>query len=443
LQDTSEAGVFTEIGAEHNIIRDCEGTALGQAIVLKGGYTTVTNCIFHDLVMVVNTEGGGDDFGANGIVIRSGNNELSYNTIYNAIAVSYDYGYDGGAFEMYSTNQSMDNNYIHHNITYDNMGFMEVGSQNGQYVRDNIISYNLSANNQKFLSIHLGLAGFGTQTSNMRVENNTIYEPVDTGKQIFWIWSPAELTTLSFTNNIVYSAVSFGASNQVTFTHSYNLIYMTGGASIGITPNGTEITGQNPNFVNAGADDFNLQSDSPAIDQGSVLSWTLDLDGETVPSGDGPDMGGYEYDSGYTPTPTGTPTATSTPTASLETVSISTLRSCSDLCGQNSDCQDGLICVLGYCKHPDCTTDGDCICTKYCNQGCATNDNCTSGLTCVSGYCRNGYCSSETDCACPTSVGVGGTNTSVLMESGIPLPTILMAGLATILIFISLFLAVI
>jgi len=299
LKDTSEAGVFVESGAEHNIIRHNQGTTLGQGVVLKGNHTTVTHNYFHDLVMVINTDGGGDDFGANGIVIRSANNEISYNQITRAIAASFDYGYDGGGIEIYSTNQSMDNNFIHHNQVSDSMGFIEIGSRDGQSVADNIIAYNLSLRNQKFASIHLGTTGFGSLTTNLRVENNTIYEPENTGKRIFWIWSPAVPTTLSLTNNIVYSAVKFGDSNQIGFNHSHNLFFMVNGASLGLNPDPSDIVGLNPQFVNPDQDNFHLQASSPALDQGVNLGYTSDLDNLPVPVGQ-PDLGAYELQS---PTP--------------------------------------------------------------------------------------------------------------------------------------------
>jgi hypothetical protein len=312
VRDTSEAGIFIEVGAEHNIIQNIEGVALGQAIMVKGNNNVITHNYLHDLVMVVNTVGGDDDYGANGVVIRSSGNEISYNKIVNGKAPSYDYGFDGGAFELYSSNQSMDNNVFHHNWAANNEGFLEVGSQGGQSVANNTFSYNVSYKNEKFASIHLGTTGFGTQTTNMRIENNTIVEPDNSNKQLFWIWSPATPSTMSFTNNIVYSAVKGGASNQIGFTHSHNLFYMSGGASLGLSPDTTDITGSDPKFVNLGGEDFHLQAGSPAINKGVNLGYTKDYEDHAVPIGAAPDIGAYEY--GQTvPDATSTPTTTPTP----------------------------------------------------------------------------------------------------------------------------------
>ncbi|OGR01580.1 MAG: hypothetical protein A2284_05880 [Deltaproteobacteria bacterium RIFOXYA12_FULL_61_11] len=294
VRDTSEAGIFIEKGAEHNILRNIEGVALGQAVVIKGNNNKVTGSYFHDGVMVVDTEGGDDDFGANGVVIRSSGNEIAYNRILRAKATSHDYGYDGGAIEFYSTDQSMNDNSIHHNWAQDCNGFMELGSRGGQELKNTLVSYNVSYNNGSIAGIHLGTTGFGAKVEDLRLENNTIVELSGLKDNLFWIWSPAVPTTLSLTNNIIYSKVKFGASNQVGFTHTNNLYYFIGGAALTITPGSDEWSGKDPGFVDLAGLDFHLRSDSPAIDVGKDLGHSLDYDGTTVPSGVRPELGAYE-----------------------------------------------------------------------------------------------------------------------------------------------------
>ncbi len=302
LKDAVLAAVYIDAGSHHNTVRDVEAFASGQGVEIRGTDNLITNNHFHDLKMVVNTVGGDDDWGATGIIIRNNNNEISYNRIVNAKAASYDYGFDGGTIEFYSTSNSVSGNYIHHNYGEGNDGFIEVGSRGPQTMDNNTIAYNVSYNNRKFVSVHLYDAtsctsGFAAKVNNMRIENNTIVEPTNSGKQIFWIWCPATPQAISFKNNILYSAVNFGSSNQLGFTHSNNLYYMIGSATMSSSfANSSEITSKDPLFTNLGTKDFHLQSTSPAINKGLNLNWASDFDNKSVPyGGAAPDLGAFEY----------------------------------------------------------------------------------------------------------------------------------------------------
>lgn len=78
-----------------------------------------------------------------------------------------------------------------------------------------------------------------------------------------------------------------------------------------------------PMFVNAAADDFHLQSNSPAIDVGVTLAEvTNDYEGSPRPQGAGYDIGAYEYAGGVQPTPT--PQPTSNPTVTPQPTSTPT-----------------------------------------------------------------------------------------------------------------------
>jgi len=50
-----------------------------------------------------------------------------------------------------------------------------------------------------------------------------------------------------------------------------------------------------PLFEDTSSYNFRLQAGSPAIDKAIELGYTLDMDGNPVPSGDAPDMGAFEY----------------------------------------------------------------------------------------------------------------------------------------------------
>ena len=64
-----------------------------------------------------------DDSGAFGFLINGSDNEFAGNTITGSTAVSYDFGHDGSAFEIFNGNR----NRIHHNVAVDNNVFSELG----------------------------------------------------------------------------------------------------------------------------------------------------------------------------------------------------------------------------------------------------------------------------------------------------------------------------
>ena len=306
--DTLEACLSLEIGADYNTVKHVEAEHCGQAILVRGTHNLLTGNYLHDGVMVVNTQGGDDDFGSNGIVIRSSDNEASYNRITNCRVPSYDYGFDGGAFELYSTQSTpsnLDNNYLHHNYVEGCDGFLEVGGKNPKTAKNNILAHNISYNNKKFGGIHngTGTGGFSVDVQNLLIENNTIVETEPDAKHIFWIWSPATAATINFKNNIVVSGVKFGDSNQVgKISHSNNLLNMLNGAK---NPLSGEKSGD-PLFANINSRDFSLKSGSPAVGLGANLSYAQT------------GLGGNPPAQAPTPTPTATatpaPTTTPTPT---------------------------------------------------------------------------------------------------------------------------------
>jgi hypothetical protein len=109
--------------------------------------------------MVINTPGGNDDYGAVAVVLSNSGNEVSYNRMVNCFATSQDYGFDGGAVEWWS---NADNNYVHHNFSYGNDGFLEVG---GGSARNSVVAYNVSVNSRRFAVFHLS-GVFGSTVEN-------------------------------------------------------------------------------------------------------------------------------------------------------------------------------------------------------------------------------------------------------------------------------------
>lgn len=98
-------------------------------------------------------------------------------------------------------------------------------------------------------------------------------------------------------NNIFFNTnTSYWWNDTAQTSGDYNLIY---GASPPTTVGPHDILNQNPNFVDPGNNDFRLQPNSIAIDNGdSLLNVLYDIIGISRPQGQRWDIGAYEYFSG-------------------------------------------------------------------------------------------------------------------------------------------------
>jgi hypothetical protein len=289
LQDAREEGIKIYEGANHNILRKLEITNVGIGIWSWGQNNLITRNQIHDLHMVVNTPGGNDDYGAVAVVLSNSNNEVSYNRMINCIATSQDYGFDGGAVEWWS---NADNNFVHHNFSYGNDGFLEVG---GGSARNTLVAYNVSVNSRRFAVFHLS-GVFGSAVENFRIENNTI---VEAGKD-YWGWDVLYFddepngNTINFQNNLLYIDGFSKVANRNGFSHHHNLYNLTNGTQLGFSLGQGEKSGD-PQFANLVGGDFHLKSSSPSIDAGMNLGYQIDFEGKPVPSGSAPDFGAYEF----------------------------------------------------------------------------------------------------------------------------------------------------
>ncbi len=294
VKNTGHACINIAKGAEHNIVRNCEFTASGIGVHIQGSNNLLTKNYIHDMIMVVNdpkSVNPDNDFGAIAFMLDSAyNNEISYNRAIGCRAPSYDYGYDGGFVETWT---SAGNNYIHHNWVETTEGFLEAGgTSTSQMVSDNVISYNVAYKTTGFTCLHTGGGGFGVTVKNMRIENNTIISTADAYRLIGCIGSSASSDVLSLKNNIISSPVKI--SDFSKFTHTNNIYYLTGSATIGFPLDSTEKKA-NPQFIDLAAKDLRLKEGSPAINAGTDLDYNLDFDENPVPTGVAPDIGAYEF----------------------------------------------------------------------------------------------------------------------------------------------------
>ena len=268
-----------------------------------GGYAN--NILADNNIMNVNTPGERcgtatavkctDDSGAFGFLINGSDNEFSGNTITGSTAVSYDFGHDGSAFEIFNGNR----NRIHHNVSVDNNVFSELGRGSGGTADGNTYSYNLVRSTcGPNCSQAMGLIARG-RTSSFGPTNGTTFE-----YNTVWLDGPDSQAVVCHAScpastvirgNILVAARNALWIDSAGWTEQQNVI----NGPTNIVPSATSTTDP-AEFVNAPGD-LHLSGASPAIDRAGPSPFPMDLDGRPAGQkgdcrGDGAaDAGAYEY----------------------------------------------------------------------------------------------------------------------------------------------------
>jgi len=300
-QDICTIGaIFITVGADQNIVRNCEMTKTPIGIQTYGQHTLITQNYIHDNNVAIKPH-----WGPVCVFVNTSNNEVSYNTFENYSSASNEYGHDGGAIEINDRDYPKENIIIHHNYSYKNQGFIEFV---GLVKQDNmIIHHNVCEDYQSFI-------GFTGPCNNIRVENNTVirllaHDRPDSEDVTFWFYY--DNSNLIFRNNIfVYDPVRVeGVFARGEFIHDHNLYYRIDNPkpldSVNYSAFERLVVGagahhgkggkiSDPLFVDFENRDYRLRADSPAVDAGVDLDYKLDFDNNPIPSGSAPDMGAYE-----------------------------------------------------------------------------------------------------------------------------------------------------
>ncbi len=257
LKYSAGNGVMAEgssITINNNLISDMNYAAVYAApVLLEGNGKTVTNnTIFNS--------------GRDGIHGGSGGNNISYNRIskfavLNADAAGY---YTCCSLDGTSTR-------IHHNWIYDS-NYVDIGIGSaptaGVYIDNRSKNYTIDHNvvwNTKGWGINLH--GNGGESLGNKVYNNTVGK--GNSSQSITLSNTSNATGTVIQNNIMREGFSLSGT---AFTASNNILSST-----------------NPNFVDAVTGNFRLQSGSPALNTGVVISGITD--GFV---GSAPDAGAYE-----------------------------------------------------------------------------------------------------------------------------------------------------
>jgi hypothetical protein len=288
----NDSGVRMDYAATGNVVEDSD--------------------IFENTGMVVDDTTGGNDTGANALQFfkTTGAVAVRRNRMYGNRAPSHDYGYDGGAVEIYASSDLT----ISENLIWNNQNVVETGTESGIECANNRFLRNVAwGGNDKSLVAPRGPLVNGLLlrcARNMLVANNT-FEDLD-----YWVYDVAvgdskyagSIEGLTIRNNVGrqkgHAVYAISAPLPASVVIDHNLSWNGGGTIAKVAGRGTTSSlatfqswtgfdlhgvAADPGFVDPARNDYRLITTSPAIDRGARLAGVTD--GFLGPA---PDMGRWE-----------------------------------------------------------------------------------------------------------------------------------------------------
>jgi len=285
--------IYLSLETHHNIVKNCEFENTPVAIKVKGVDNLITGNYFHDTY-----EPMAESWGPIAIMIVSPYNEISYNRIVNYGSYGGPYGSDGGVVELDGVDDNFDAHHIHihHNISVNNHGFLEIAARNVDNVT---VAYNLSDDRNQFI---------GGGSMKVNVFNNTVIrtrEP-NVDRFVFWTFDP-EGTYMDLRNNIFYIAKDiqvFGpVKKQVGHVRvaigdqkrNNNLYFSPQNPDPAGIPAKEDDIIMDPLFLDIENHNFRLQKNSPARKKGDPVGYSNDLDQYPIPLIGKVDLGAFQF----------------------------------------------------------------------------------------------------------------------------------------------------
>ena len=268
--------------------------SLGIEVKYGGaGVRILNNTIFDNDSMVINDPAPGNDSGAVGVNFLkvTGPTLAQGNVLYGNRAPSDDYGYDGGAWEIYGAS----NVTITGNTSYNNEDVLETGTD-GTPCNGNVFTRN-TAWGASTAPVGNAVGLILRCAANMLIANNTFSE-LD-----YWIYDietsggfAGSIDGLTIENNIdtqtVHKIYAIPSGMPASVHIDRNLVWSFGGNGIasvagrGTTSSLSVFTswtgydasgiGADPRYVDRTQRNYHLASSSPAIDAGLVIPGVTD-----------------------------------------------------------------------------------------------------------------------------------------------------------------------
>jgi len=292
-------------GAHHNIVRRSQASKLAVGIFFE--VTSHHNKAFNnvlrdnDIVWVLRTD---DTIGAMGVLLHGDSNVVAYNYFANNRAIcTFTGAIESNSVELFQATNSV----IHHNISYYDRVFSEIGSSSTVRSANNTFAYNLQVSDVADLVGNKGARfvvtrGWGDPYGpvlNTMIYNNTIYLVGGNSTGVSCLNCGNDILTME--NNILfvnrtpfYTDAPFNESNNIFWNGDGKPnVYSLPTFSVSATSRTAD-----PQFTDPTQNNFFPLSASPVVSAAasSVPGYTYkrDLAGTLVPSGTGPDIGAYE-----------------------------------------------------------------------------------------------------------------------------------------------------
>lgn len=277
--DTYESGV--SISGRHCKVQNCEIFDVGYGVSVKGAKAEIRENRIHDLHIIKNTVGGDDDYGAVGINIEADSATIYDNEIFNCIDDSYDYGVDGGLFEIYG---DVTGTSIYHNYGYNSDGIFELG---GGEISNTLFHHNIFVNNGELGGFHFS-GKFTADITNFEFHHNTVVDTSGSDYEALWFNGTGSESEIELINNIFYYDEFTSFTNSNIISHANNVFFSPSNVPLGFNLSSNELY-QNPSLNKK---DFTLNPSSPCIGFGLDLGYPFDYFG--VKYSNQPDVGAVE-----------------------------------------------------------------------------------------------------------------------------------------------------
>jgi hypothetical protein len=300
LEGSSNAAVLFWGGG--HLLEGCEIADAGMGVMVMGQGSVITRNTFRDLNMVTN-DGVYQDYGAEGVMIRGSDTEVSYNRFIDCQADSQYFGEDGGAVEIVAEGGEVVSNIrVHHNYSENSAGFLQAASYSSATVRDAVFAYNVIVDSRWVACLWTGAMHF----EGVRFENNTVVWSAGakspTLAKLFSGWGQSASSAsvdsgaVRFQNNVFVARDAAPELVGTGIDRDHNLFsYPASDQSLDLLSGERRV--DDPGFVDLEEGDFHLTQSSPAVDAGADLGYTHDFDDMVVPAGTAPDLGAYEFGS--------------------------------------------------------------------------------------------------------------------------------------------------